>query len=429
LPKDSLATFEASLFSRILLVNNHPSSGIANDPFINRHPIFGSHTNVLAYELTYDDVSSRPGGSGSTNLPPPGVFNRISLDHFVGQQPAFIKLTDAELYGGYCEKLPGSHVLFEASESLTPGPKAVNTLASLAKCGFRLGIQDGLFPELESVANVIRIDIRGMSTDRLKQRIQELQGHKETLLADGIENYLDFERAKQVGIALFKGRFFCVPKSPSGKITVNRQAMAHLLVKLQDPEVSMDSLEQIISCDVGLTYKLLRFTNSAFIGLPREVESIGHAARLVGIERIRTWASVLMFSEIDDKPRELAVTALVRAAMCQRLSGALPSRSRETFFAVGLLSLLDALMDCSMESALESLPLADVIRDALLHFQGSPGQALSCAVSYERGEWEHVHFGTLDRAAIRTCYVDSLKWVNDVLTPVNFAARQNPARV
>src|SRR2546426_5456830 len=63
---------------------------------------------------------------------------------------------------------------------------------------------------------------------------------------------------------------------------------------LSNPDVDMKDLEQAISQDVSLSYKLLRFINSAMFCLERTVSSIRHAITLLGQENIRRWASLIL---------------------------------------------------------------------------------------------------------------------------------------
>ena len=145
-----------------------------------------------------------------------------------------------------------------------------------------------------------------------------------------------------------------------------------------------------------------------------QVESISHAAKLVGIERIRLWASLLMFTKMEDKRRELMITAIVRGAMCERLGASAKKARKETFFTVGLLSVLDALLDCSMEEALEQLPLVEEIRNALLRGEGAAGEALACVLAYERSQWDAVKYKDLGSMTIRGHYLDSLGWARRI---------------
>jgi EAL and modified HD-GYP domain-containing signal transduction protein len=145
---------------------------------------------------------------------------------------------------------------------------------------------------------------------------------------------------------------------------------------------------------------------------------------MLGIDRIRTWSTLLTFVHMEGKPREVMVTALVRASMCERLARSLHMKSQESFFTVGLFSVLEALLDCPMTVVLESLPLTPTIRQALMEADGPAGQALTCVAAYEQGHWDKVRFGNLSRGEIRERYLESISWVQrlmDELSPIGNA--------
>ena len=73
----------------------------------------------------------------------------------------------------------------------------------------------------------------------------------------------------------------------------------------------------MIAHDVALSFRLLRYVNSAFFGLRGDVHSIGQALALLGLDSVRRWATLGVLAGIDDKPTELTVTALVRARFCE----------------------------------------------------------------------------------------------------------------
>jgi EAL and modified HD-GYP domain-containing signal transduction protein len=141
---------------------------------------------------------------------------------------------------------------------------------------------------------------------------------------------------------------------------------------------------------------------------------VGHAVRLVGIEMLRTWSSALLLSTVENKPRELMIMALVRARMCELLGGSRPDLQRESFLSAGLLSVLDALLDCPMEQAVAELPLANDIKAALIHRAGPIGQALRCAIAYECADWDNVQFYGMSPAPIRENYMEALSWARQL---------------
>jgi EAL and modified HD-GYP domain-containing signal transduction protein len=190
--------------------------------------------------------------------------------------------------------------------------------------------------------------------------------------------------------------------------------MIRLLSKLQNPQIPIPDVEKLVSQDISLSYKLLRYANSAAVALPRTVNSVGHAVRMIGMEMLRTWSSALLLSSVENKPRELMTIALIRARMCELLGESVPNAQKESFLSAGLLSLLDALLDCPIEKALAELPLSDDIKSALIHRSGPIGQALRCTIAYERADWDDVQFYGLPPAPIREKYMQAIAWARQL---------------
>jgi c-di-GMP phosphodiesterase len=183
-----------------------------------------------------------------------------------------------------------------------------------------------------------------------------------------------------------------------------------LLAKLHDADVEIPEIEKLAAQDVSLSYKLLRYVNSAAVSLPRSVNSIGHAVRLVGLNTLRSWSSALLLSAVDSKPRELMNVALIRARMCELLGESIPNSDRDSFHTAGLLSVLDAILDADMETVLGGLPLSPEINEALMHRTGPIGRALACTLSYERADWDHVEFSGVSSDLIRGKYWEAVAW-------------------
>ena len=229
------------------------------------------------------------------------------------------------------------------------------------------------------------------SEDALKELVPELQKFNVRLIAEKVETQDQFQLCSDLGFDYFQGYFFCKPKLVEGKqIPTNRLAATRLVAKLQHPDLTADQIEETIRQDVTLSYKLLRFVNSAYSALPRNVDSIGHAAMMIGTARLRNWASLLMLATMDDKPRELMVTGIVRAKMCEQLAELTGIRMPERFFTTGLFSVLDAMLDSKMENVLERLPLSEEIVQALLTREEILGRMLDFTIAYEQGDWQRL---------------------------------------
>ena len=191
-----------------------------------------------------------------------------------------------------------------------------------------------------------------------------------------------------------------------------------LLARINDPEVKIKELTQLIAQDANLSYKVLRYINSAALNLPRKVDSIKQALVYLGLERIRGLATLMALTGVNDKPVELLISALVRAQFCQYLA-LTDDANASSCYTVGLLSILDQLLDMSMPDILNELPLSEKVKDALLHHTGREGEALSCALAYEQHRWDEVSYRGLKSEEICEYYLQSTELAFQVGAAIN----------
>jgi EAL and modified HD-GYP domain-containing signal transduction protein len=387
---------------------------------ISRQPIFGSNINLAAYELRSCPIVVTEDGSssGSAERALFTMFTGSSLDQIVGTSDCFIRLTSDGIAEGLWKLTPKSRVVFGLLEAFGPSDPAAQGALALIEEGYRLTVSDQLCSEsldlLGNRAHAIQVDAIGYAPSALEQRVQELRRYNTKLLAANVDTYDDLEFCRSLGFDFYQGRFVSRSASQSKEVPVNRLTLMRVLAQLQQPDIPMPDLEKIISQDLSLSLKVLRYSNSGAVALPRKVASVGHAVRLLGMDMLRNWARVLLLSAVEDKPRELMTIALIRARMCERLSESLRNAQKESFFSAGLLSVLDALLDCPMEKAVAELPLVDEVREALTKRAGPIGQALRCTIAYERADWDDVQFYGLPPLPIRDIYMEAISWTQEL---------------
>lgn len=325
------------------------STESVTEAYVSRQPIYRSKMDVYGYELLFRDSGAADravivdGDRATAQV----ILNfiEIGLERIVGPDLAFINLTRNFILDGHCASLPKDRVVLEVLKDVTADSAIIQSLQQLSRQGYVIALDDFVYEEslrpLVELANIIKVDILGVDRNALERHVSALKDFKVRLVAEKVETLEEFEFCEGLGFEYFQGFFFCKPKLIQGRqIPMNRLAATRLVAKLQDPNIKGEELEETIKQDAALSYKLLLFVNSAYCALPREVDSIGHAAMLIGTARIRTWASLLMLASMDDKPRELMVTAIIRAKMCEQLAEAQHVRNAEQFFTVGLFSVL-----------------------------------------------------------------------------------------
>ena len=200
-------------------------------------------------------------------------------------------------------------------------------------------------------------------------------------------------------------------------VPVNRLAILTLLARIQDPKISLTELEQIVSQDISLSYKLLRLINSASCAMNKEVNSLRQALLLLGTQTVSGFASVLLMSGLTGKPQELTTVALVRAKMCELLARDMRKSDPEKYFTTGLLSVIDAVFDLPMDEALKSLPLTGDIKDALLGEDrgGDLYVVLQATLEFERGDFDKLELAPQFEETITESYARAVEWSRALL--------------
>jgi EAL and modified HD-GYP domain-containing signal transduction protein len=389
---------------------------MTEDVFVGRQPIYKERTEVFGYEVLCQQndlgrAAFEYADADSAALVKTSIDS--GLDKLVGQDLAFVSVTRDFLQSDFCSSLPKERVVLEIPGDTVKSRAAVDCVAKLSNEGYTFALKncengDQLGP-IAAFTDIAKIDIRTVNYEEVVRQFISLRQFDVKLLAENVETRDDYEFCKKLGFDYYQGFFFCKPDiGTHKKIPFNRLSTLHLLAKLQDPKISPQDLERAVAQNLAITYKVLRYLNSPALSLPRKIESIRHAVMLVGTRLLSNWASLAMLESIEDKPREVMVTAMVRAYMCQRLGTSLHQKNLDQFFTVGLLSIIDALLDRPLRDALMVLPLAENVKQALLENEGLMGAALDCVKAYERADWEKARCPGLDEKTIRDAYLTSV---------------------
>ncbi len=390
------------------------------ETFVGRQPIFDRRLEVIGYEILFRGFDSEHAtfadGDRATSRVLLNAFIDIGLDQLVGNNLAFINFTRGLLLEQRSLLSLDVRMVIEVLEDVDLDEEMIEVLRSLSGAGYHIALDDVVDPQrvvrlLDSV-DIVKLDILAIDRDHLAQHAATLQKQGVKMLAEKVETLEEFNLCRDLGFDYFQGYFLCRPKVVVGqRMPADRQAILLLLARLQDPDLEFDEMAGLVQKDVSLSYKLMRLINSAYYAMPTRVNSIRQALTLLGTRQVQAWVSLLLLSQIDDKPRELMTIAAIRARMCELLALASGVRSAEAYFTVGLFSVLDALLDLPMQEVLSSLPLSDKVADALFHYEGHMGAVLACAQAYERGNWDDVYRLGLDPALIRDTYLEALRWV------------------
>jgi c-di-GMP-related signal transduction protein len=182
-----------------------------------------------------------------------------------------------------------------------------------------------------------------------------------------VETREEFTAAKKAGFTYFQGYFFRPPEVLQAKeIPASRLNHLRLLSAVSQPELDPREFESMIKHEVSICYRLLRYLNSAAFGIKNEVHSVRHALALLGERKVRRWVRLVATLTIgENRSSELVAAAMVRARFCELLAPRIP-HSESDLFLMGMLSMVDAILEIPMISVLEAIPLDHETKALLL---------------------------------------------------------------
>lgn len=370
--------------------------------FMARQPVFDTDLNVFGYEILFrSGEENRFQGEVVHSV----AASKVMLDSFLvfgletvtGGKKAFLNMTQNLLLAGSPHLFPAETMVVELLETIQPTPEVIQACRKLKNDGYLLALDDFIFSDstkpLTEMADIIKVDFLQTAGEKRREIIEKLRPRRYQYLAEKVETLEDFNQAKEFGYSLFQGYFFSKPVIITSRgLPGNKLNYLRILQEASRPDTDFDRLEKIFRLDISLTYKLLRYINSAAFNLRGEVQSIRQALVLLGLQEVRKWvALVIMGGMISDKSQELLVGSFVGACFCERLAVSTGFESRRNdLFLLGMFSLIDAILDRPMAEILAQLPLAADIREALLGGRGRLADLLRMLRAYEQANWEHV---------------------------------------
>jgi EAL and modified HD-GYP domain-containing signal transduction protein len=231
--------------------------------------------------------------------------------------------------------------------------------------------------------------VRALTPAQLQDHVALLKPAKLRLVAEKIESEREFQACRDLGCELFQGYYLRKPETITGsRIPNNRLSVLSLLTECMADGASGRSIANIIDRDAALAYGLLQLANSALHGRKRTLRSPAEAVFLLGVDCVFRWTVLLVMAGYDDCPIGYLEFALQRAHMTESI-GVAYHCPRYQAYVLGLLSTLDSILDTPMADIVEPLPLADSLKEALIHHEGALGVLLDDVLAYESGHFEN----------------------------------------
>ncbi len=410
----------------------HTAAGMAEkpSPWLARQPILTKDEKVLGYELLFrESASDNRFSSDVENATSSiiGILNILGLDAICDGRLAFINCTHQMLLKDYFLLLPPDKIVVEIQETV-PADDIVRAACQRLKHKRYAIALDNFTPNdvrqsLVEYADYVKVDIR-RHTPEQNALLAAKYGKTCQMIAQKVETRVQLLTAEKDGFTFFQGYFFRRPEKMRARNIPGIHAdYMRLLQAISAPTIDFGVVEELIKHDASLCYRLLRYLNSPLLALSSPVQSIRHAMSLLGERELVRWIRMATtLAMADEKCSDLVLSALVRANFCERIAPKV-EHGKSDLFLMGMLSLMDSILELPMGVVIEGLPLDPDTKSELLQAKIGRDTPLTpiyrLMLAREAGEWEDVTFLArklgLSLPFVNRTYNEAMVWARKVI--------------
>lgn len=370
-------------------------------------PFFDKDMKVCAYSLFSQKenyllnpaLQGSARNDGAATVSGLDIIQKIGIDTLSPGTDVFVPVGHIAIFSDI-EAQTGSmqgRLVLLLDNAITNNEAYQNRLAQLKKEGYKLAIRKlpvSAFEqnkEILALMDYIILDCKKVDVKKAKIYFGKLYPNIRICVGN-IENQEMFDHLKNdKNFCFFEGRFYRIPitkgETEVAPLKVNYLELMNIV---NDRDYELTKAADIIGRDTALVVELLKVVNR--IAINSEVTSIRHAAAILGQKELKRWINTVITKELcADRPNEIARLSLLRAKFAECLAPyfGLAMKSSELFL-MGLFSVLDIILNMTMEDALKKVNVSKEISDALIHHKGEFAELYDFIVSYENADWQEV---------------------------------------
>ena len=363
--------------------------------YVARQPIFDREERVFGYELLFRDGLENA-FTGDQDEASRATLDRsllMGLDVLCDGRRAFVNCTRDTLIKGLVTLLPSTSTVVEILESVPADQDVIAACHALKLAGYMIALDDFVAGDrresMAELADIIKVDMQLTTEEQRSDLVRRFGPWKCLMLAEKVETQHDFLHARDIGFVYFQGYFFRRPEMLSTRdMPANRLHYLRMLQEVSRPDLDVPALEKLIKSETSVCYRLLRYLNSAVFGFKSEIHSVRHALTILGERDVRKWVRlVAAVGAGQDKTSDLVLSALVRGRFGELLAPLVP-HGESDLFLLGLLSLIDVMLEMPMADVLERIPLDAATKAALLGLPSALRPVFQLMLAHESGEWD-----------------------------------------
>ena len=402
--------------------------------FLARQPILDRKENLFAFELLFRSGNTKEAGvlddTHATAQVMVNAFGEMGIAEVLGAHKGFINLDNTFLYSDTVEILPKQQVVLELLETITIDSSVIARCYELKAMGFSLALDDVVelreeFKPLLSIIDVVKLDLMQIDPALVPALVKELRQYPVKLLAEKVEDREQAHRCMEIGFDMFQGYYFARPENLSGKRADPSKLVLLRILTLMLSEAENDKIVEAFKEHPTLAYNLMRMVNSVGTGLANKISSLSHGLMVMGRRPLQRWVQLLLYAsgKGGDAVSPLMQLAATRGKLLELVAQQVRPSDRdyiERAFMVGMLSLLDTLMNEPLPAILARMSLQEDVETALLERSGNLGALLALCEKLEAGDIAAVQekllaYPGLDAEALNEAQLEALRWANNIV--------------
>jgi EAL and modified HD-GYP domain-containing signal transduction protein len=361
--------------------------------YIVREPLLDPKQQVIGYELSWQQNGSAPSTDAELEALIGFVAGQVVNDDdewLLRSKLLFLDAVPAMLSTDALFSMPPEHTVLSIKHGELRNPDTLAAVQGLRAGGVGISLREADMAQLgrtaASAASHVEVRFSGANVAEQARTYAALKQAGVRMVGRPVTTWADFDACAALGLDAFVGKLHLTPR-PGTPVKGMNPAQTTILQLMQMVQKNDDvkNLEAVLKRDPALSYKLLRYINSASFSAGREVQSLRQAIALIGYSPLYRWLTLLLATaSTSGFSPVLMETAVIRGRLAELLGfAALGKSGAENLFVAGMFSLLDRLLGLPMNEVLSTIQLPDEVIDALLNRGGVYGPYLALAEACE----------------------------------------------
>lgn len=400
-------------------------------------PFFDDSMAVIAYSffsqknnnLLEPSVQSTALNDGAVNILALDLIQKVGIDALTGGKELFVPLNNVNIFTDISSQYDGplEKLILLLDNHVKPEEMYLKRIKELKQMGYKMAVRKLSLQEFDHFKQILLL-MDYVILDDKKVNLQNVKFYfgrifpDLKLIAGNIATGERYEEIKKIGgYSMYEGEFFRLPLN-RGQHDVSPLKVNYirLLNIVNSSNFELADAADIIGQDTALVISLLKMVNTRAIN--SEITSIRHAAAMLGQKELKKWINTAVTKELyADKPNEITRFSLIRAKFLENLAPAFEMAVHAPeLFLMGLFSVIDVILELSMEEALKIVQVSRDVHDALVKQKGKFYPIFEFILKYETADWQEVsrlmiiHNISLDQ--LHAAYVDSLSWYSNLIS-------------